>query len=484
LKQAFWPFWRLNFVGLMSAENNKSQLINDENTMPIDRASIVNMQPLKMNRRYLRNFANRRGNHSRHRQLQSINDWTHGDKTIALVYVSTPNARPMYSADEFEKAMMGRDTATLKTQVESCSFGKLTLNQAGLYNVVLDQNLEYYTTKQELQQATDKRLQEITGNLNLLYLADKTIFCYPSNPQHDPWFASAGVKYWRIELNSAWCTSLSGSVHEFGHSIGFLHSGLGDDPYGDITGYMGSGSPLALTPLKCFNPVKSAYSGWFDDKRIDMALYAIDNTDRRIQLAALVDYPKTHGNNDTVVLVHIGDDHYLYYNRNKTFNSDTIHANTIVIAKDIGENESRFVAAVNPGESQVICVNGTILFANFHEALVGNATAPDIATFSLTTTNISIAANAFNASNTTGSSANGSGSNSSIPLNCCVQTKAGHHGSSSLALGIVILLLLATYIVTLFRYRRKIARHCRVQSKPHVRTDWKLTPRVADCDST
>ena len=45
----------------------------------------------------------------------------------------------------------------------------------------------------------------------------------------------------RAVFNDLWAVSLSGTMHELGHTLSLLHSGEGDSKYGDQTGYMVSG---------------------------------------------------------------------------------------------------------------------------------------------------------------------------------------------------------------------------------------------------
>ena len=48
------------------------------------------------------------------------------------------------------------------------------------------------------------------------------------------------------------CTKLSVPMHEMGHSLGFKHSGKGNDSYADESGYMGYAINLIDYPQKAF----------------------------------------------------------------------------------------------------------------------------------------------------------------------------------------------------------------------------------------
>lgn len=69
----------------------------------------------------------------------------------------------------------------------------------------------------------------------------------------------------RVNVKNQWCLSLSALMHELAHNMGMGHSGEGDDPYGDVTGYMSYGGKDDSMPRKCFNGYKNYRFGWYRD---------------------------------------------------------------------------------------------------------------------------------------------------------------------------------------------------------------------------
>jgi len=265
---------------------------------------------------------------------------TTGSQTLMVVRVTTQDGvSPPYTLDEMRARIFG-DGIGLRSQYLACSSGQLAFEDAGGLDITLPLPIANYTNSYQLVSAAQQAIYATTGML-ANQIADKVMFCEP--PGTGSWLASAVVNSWRNNFNNNWCLSLSANMHEMGHNIGNLHSGLGTDEYGDITGYMGYGSSYQDAPQKCFNGVKNHQHGWFQTREV-----AVDpNSTNLIQLAAFTDFNKT--SESQPVLLSIGAQYYLQYNRAKLFNVGTgAKIDTVTITEDtIGWSTSRAGLAAN-----------------------------------------------------------------------------------------------------------------------------------------
>lgn len=182
-----------------------------------------------------------------------------GTRTLAIVRVSTADATPYVTLQELAKHFVGPGRSAA-TQYALCSFKKFQIKYNGGYEVKLKQSIHAFESGGQLLNAAQTKLVKDMKLESAADLADKVIFCLA--PGTKGWIANAGVNYWKVSVNSAWCLSLSVGMHELvssgvseggyrilrclttriqGHTIGLVHSGAGEQAYGDETGYMGYG---------------------------------------------------------------------------------------------------------------------------------------------------------------------------------------------------------------------------------------------------
>jgi hypothetical protein len=168
--------------------------------------------------------------------------------------------------------------------------------------------------------------------------------CFP--PGAGDWAASAGINHWCAQFNNDWCTSLSGIVHELGHTIGLLQeSSMPID-----RGYMGSGYTNGKWPMKCFNGFNSWRFGWYSTRHLSHN--PLTGGDRLVKLATFVDFKKTA--TDEVVLVNIANQYYLEYNRAKGFNVHTEHAvNQVSVTQPNAQGTNR-LGALSAGQQYTV----------------------------------------------------------------------------------------------------------------------------------
>ncbi len=99
--------------------------------------------------------------------------------------------------------------------------------------------------------------------------------------------------------------------------VGFeQYANIGSVPYTDLTSYMSLGYAALYWPAKSFNGANNWQLAWYSDRQ-----YTVDPSrgGQAITLATFVDYDKSNKSNP--VLIRIGNDTYLQYNRAKGFNS-------------------------------------------------------------------------------------------------------------------------------------------------------------------
>jgi hypothetical protein len=243
---------------------------------------------------------------------------TTGELTVSVLRISTSDSSPKDSLSTL-KSTLFESEINFVNQYRDCSSGKLQwkLSSFGVQDVQLPNSIGEFGSADALVTAVQKFMKSNMGLAAVSDLSDKVIMCLP--PGTGSWAASAGVGHWRAQFNSDWCTSLSGTVHELGHTLGLEHANADGQEYADRTGYMGSGNTKSDWPRKCFNGHNSNFFGWYNDKTL--VWDPVSQGDKLVTLATFVDYDKASANEP--VIVTLSDQFYIQYNRQKDFNIDT-----------------------------------------------------------------------------------------------------------------------------------------------------------------
>lgn len=156
-----------------------------------------------------------RFDHHKERHLQAT-----GTKTVAIIRVSTSDSTPKYSLNQIQSTHFGSGI-NFVTQYDACSHGKIQWKLAE--NGVLDVEIpgarisdfaEANDTGASLVTALQVHMKQSMGYSSISDIADRVIICLP--PGTGEWAAAAGVNHWRVQMNSDWCLSLSGTMHELG----------------------------------------------------------------------------------------------------------------------------------------------------------------------------------------------------------------------------------------------------------------------------
>jgi hypothetical protein len=258
-------------------------------------------------------------NTTRYRHLLERHLQVKPEMTVAVVRVSTTDSSPRNTARQLRTNLFDSNGINFVTQYKAISFGKLqwSLAPAGVIEVKVPQSISSFSSYLDLVEAAQDLAKAKLKVSEITSIADKVLFCLP--PGTGNWAASAGVNHWRAQFNNDWCTSLSGTMHELGHTMGLLHARANGVDYADRSGYMGSGYTDETYPQKAFNGYNNWQFGWYSDK--DVTLFPLQVGNRLVKIASFVDYELAA--KGEFVLVNISNKYFLQYNTDIGFNIDT-----------------------------------------------------------------------------------------------------------------------------------------------------------------
>jgi Gametolysin peptidase M11 len=253
--------------------------------------------------------------------------------TVAVVCISTTDASPKNTKSEIQSTLFSSTGINFVNQYKKVSFGKLqwTLADAGVVEIQVPKSVSSFASSADLISAAQQQIKSIYQITDVSSLADKVIMCLP--PGTGNWAASAGVNHWRAQFNNDWCMSLTGTMHELGHTMGLLHARANGVEYADRTGYMGSGYTSSTFPRKAFNGFNSWKFGWYSDHHF--TIYPTVDGNKLVKIASFVDYDVMAP--DEYAIVNVNDQFYLQYNTNTGFNVDTEQKqNQVTVTEALG----------------------------------------------------------------------------------------------------------------------------------------------------
>jgi hypothetical protein len=288
---------------------------------------------------------------TRHRRLQA----TTGAKKILVLRISANDSTNTFSASQLYTYIFGSsdpaNTPSLVTQYSRLSFGKLNFEPAmgGVIEVPVDMNANGALSI-TIRDSAIAYVSTTYGVSSLTQLADHVMFCIP--PGTGNWDGSSPVVSWRMVLNDQWCGYVSGFMHEMGHNLGLMHSNQNNVEYMDLTSYMSFGHAIPYYPLKSFNGANNAQFGWYSDRQV-----TVDPSQggQVIALATFVDYSKS--NKSDPVLIQIGTDVFLQYNRAKDFNSQSEQDIDQVTIVQQQNNGTSLLGSVDPFSNPQFTIN-------------------------------------------------------------------------------------------------------------------------------
>jgi Gametolysin peptidase M11 len=303
-----------------------------------------------------------------------------GNKTLAIVRISTRDAQVAATANELENTVLaeGPQASNVMSQFRKMSFGQLVFQPKGVHEVYIDQSISFFTGA-NISTAAEIAMVEQLGLEKASDLADRVLFCVPPGLQRG-FIAFTYINHWRATFSDKWCHSLTATIHEIGHTFGLGHSHWeGLDDYQDLSCYMGLGGGDAHAPRQSFNAHKGWQTGWYFSRHLSFDPFTEEP--RRIDVAALVDYEKT--SDGQAVIVNIADLVYFQYNRAKGFNNETrAMSNKLVIVEAHGNGNSGRIAALNASDDAFAIPNflesGQRLVIEVCGDEFGDAVKPDI----------------------------------------------------------------------------------------------------------
>jgi hypothetical protein len=279
----------------------------------------------------------------RHLQIKS-------EMTVSVIRISTADKAPKETVATLKSTLFGNGPNFVK-QYKDCSFGKLNwkLSSFGVRDVKIPNRISDFSDANALVNAVQKYMKANMGVYAVAGLSDKVIMCLP--PGTGNWAASAGVGHWRAQFNNDWCTSLTGTVHELGHTLGLVHSNADGVEYADRTGFMGSGYTRSDGPLKCFNGYNANYFGWFKDKTLSWD--PLKQGNKLVKLSTFVDYGKATASEP--VIITLSDRYYLEYNRQKGMNIGTEQKqDQVTITSKPNSKGTWSLAGLSPGKAWTV----------------------------------------------------------------------------------------------------------------------------------
>jgi len=257
------------------------------------------------------------------------------------------------------------DNVSLKTQFTKCSHNNINIERADKqgfsttydgkdYKGIIDVAISTRAIETHSYNMFNAAINAAETNLlndeeELEDFFDLVMICQPrgtyrfnGDQQSRSWLAYAFVDHWISVYNDDWCNSVSAQMHEVGHNLGLLHSGIRRErEYSDTTGMMGFSYNYDDIPSMCFNSAKNYQLGWYPEQMLEIDPLALPGGSQQLTLSGVVDY----GDSDGYVTVRLnyngqsknGVDYYLGYNREAGFNYQT----------QTGKNQVQIVEKVN-----------------------------------------------------------------------------------------------------------------------------------------
>ena len=292
---------------------------------------------------------------------------THGIKKTLVIRIVGDGIGPSDDLVRLREEIFGENIG-LKSQMDACSHGKLTIEPyegktggiftneiyGGVVELRLGTNPIGKTDKQ-MENTAMQAAWYVFGDLRDQF--DLVMFVMP--PGIRPEFAAYAYIGTQFSYYSDFhVRDAMIQMHEIGHNLGLQHSGQGHEEYGDSSGYMGYTDKV--DPVMCYNAVNNYQLGWYSAH--SFAPIADGETGGTFLITGVHRYdPDDGGRFVSVRLVQesMPQDYYIGYNKAEGINSDTQEdQNKVIIYKKDGDvHESKHswkLAALSVGDVYVI----------------------------------------------------------------------------------------------------------------------------------
>ncbi|GAX21656.1 hypothetical protein FisN_29Hh094 [Fistulifera solaris] len=268
---------------------------------------------------------------------------TSGTYQILLLRIIALDSEPDLSSEQLYNLTFV-DDASLRGQMEQCSFGKLQIvpTEYGVLDVRVQKNAtntQHTLLVEEAYQVAKTLVKEDVDTI--LDLVDGVMVVVPPGTLGG-WTAFGSFNGKHTSYNNLWAGYLGATMHEIGHNLGLPHAYENGIEYEDHTGYMGTAPQQMYYPRKCYNGPNHWHLGWYS-RTLEIDNDALTSP-INVKLAAFVDYDGT--TDEHYVIIKLGN-YYLQYNRATKFNVDTSEMRDMVTIVESGDHKTNLVAGLD-----------------------------------------------------------------------------------------------------------------------------------------
>jgi len=284
-----------------------------------------------------------------------------GTRRVLVVRVTSKDSySPKFTSRKLSQVIFD-DESSMRSGFSACSGGKLNILPAEGVNIT--NGVIEISILHDVKDVAWKTVQNfVTSELYNRYISianyDNVIMVLPSEVDFD---GAAAFAYIGRQIGVYKDTNIEYqlvTVHEFGHNLGFHHSGTIESPYGDNSCLMGGeGVTWRKDTRMCFNAAKSWYSNWYSDRHLTVEPKTLGLAWNG-RLAGIDDFLNglVTEDNQQVLMRVVGKneiDLFLLFNRAKGVNEDVasnINELTIVSQRD-EHSPSIFLAGLKSNET-------------------------------------------------------------------------------------------------------------------------------------
>ncbi len=292
---------------------------------------------------------------------------TSGTYQILMLRIIALDSEPDLSSEQLYNLTFV-DDASLRGQMEQCSFGKLQIvpTEYGVLDVRVQKNATNTQHTLLVEEAYQVAKTLVNENVDtILDLVDGVMVVVPPGTLGG-WTAFGSFNGKHTSYNNLWAGYLGATMHELGyvthfkvygryhrfdqylliphlsHNLGLPHAYENGVEYEDHTGYMGTAPQQMHYPRKCYNAPNHWHLGWYS-RTLEIDGDALSSP-ITVKLAAFVDYDTT--TDEHYVIINL-ENYYLQYNRATKFNVDTSEMRDMVTIVESGDHKTNLVAGLD-----------------------------------------------------------------------------------------------------------------------------------------